>query len=328
MLSEAWFKQCFHHVLPMENSAPLIIQPRVRGVDVAFFLHKYRSEFNALLCEFGAILLRASGVEAAEDFKRISDSISPESIPYDEKSTPRASLKDVQHVYTSTEYPSRLKIDLHCENSYAHVWPNKVLFWCKRPAEQGGETLLADTRKVLATLPSWLVAECQHSAVHYHRTFSAELGYEWQVAFDVNSVPELEAKLSLKGYNWEWKDGNLLTLRTGKWLSEHPNTKEQVWFNHAHFFHSSSIASALGHDPDSARNMAAALPYQVTFESKAIDDSAVARIRSAFQACSYSLPMKRGDVLVIDNMLMAHGRNAFEGKREVFVIMTEPNTHS
>ncbi|AFV87759.1 MULTISPECIES: TauD/TfdA family dioxygenase [Alteromonas] len=328
MLNEEWFKQCFNHVLPTENSAPLIIQPRVRGVDVAFFLNKYRDQFNATLCEFGAIVLRASGVDEAVDFKKISDSISPHSMPYEEKSTPRASINDVQHVYTSTEYPSRLKIDLHCENSYAHVWPNKVMFWCKRPAEQGGETLLADTRKVLAMLPDWLVTECQHSNVYYRRTFSTEIGYGWQAAFDVNTVSELEAKLILKGYQWEWKGGNLHTLRSGNWIANHPRTQEQVWFNHAHFFHPMSVSSSLGQDPDAARNIAATLPYRVTFESQAIDDNAVAQIRSAFQACSYRLPLKKGDVLMIDNMLMAHGRNAFEGERQVFVTMTEPNTNS
>lgn len=37
---------------------------------------------------------------------------------------------------------------------------------------------------------------------------------------------------------------------------------------------------------------------------------------------SYAFPWQPGDIMVIDNMLMAHGREPFTGKRRIIVAMT------
>ncbi|WP_374050058.1 TauD/TfdA family dioxygenase [Paenibacillus larvae] len=50
--------------------------------------------------------------------------------------------------YTSTEYPANQYIPLHNEMSYTTNWPIKIWFYAVQTAKKGGETPLADSRKV------------------------------------------------------------------------------------------------------------------------------------------------------------------------------------
>lgn len=49
-------------------------------------------------------------------------------------------------------------------------------------------------------------------------------------------------------------------------------------------------------------------------------------LRDAYQRARTSFPWRPGDILLIDNMLTAHGRAAFTGPRQVLVAMAEPVT--
>ena len=53
-------------------------------------------------------------------------------------------------MYTSTEYPADQSISLHNELSYAHRWPEKLFFFCQTEPQRGGETPLADSRRIVA----------------------------------------------------------------------------------------------------------------------------------------------------------------------------------
>ena len=46
-------------------------------------------------------------------------------------------------------------------------------------------------------------------------------------------------------------------------------------------------------------------------------------MRAAFEAEKTAFPWQLGDVMVIDNMRVAHGRNAFFGPRKILVAMSE-----
>jgi alpha-ketoglutarate-dependent taurine dioxygenase len=50
----------------------------------------------------------------------------------------------------------------------------------------------------------------------------------------------------------------------------------------------------------------------------------VETIRAAIAAETRSFPWQTGDILLVDNMAVAHGRAPYEGERRVLVAMTEP----
>ena len=51
---------------------------------------------------------------------------------------------------------------------------------------------------------------------------------------------------------------------------------------------------------------------------------ALAAIRAAYEQEMVSFPWAEGDVLMLDNMLVAHGRRPYAGPRKVLVGMAEP----
>jgi alpha-ketoglutarate-dependent taurine dioxygenase len=54
----------------------------------------------------------------------------------------------------------------------------------------------------------------------------------------------------------------------------------------------------------------------------------VEQIRQAYRQETVAFPWQKGDLLMLDNMLVAHGRNPFSGERKVIVSMAEPHTRT
>ncbi len=55
-----------------------------------------------------------------------------------------------------------------------------------------------------------------------------------------------------------------------------------------------------------------------------IDDEAVFQVHNAYAMEAVEFPWQKGDILLLDNMLIAHGRNTFAGNREVLLAMGDP----
>jgi hypothetical protein len=50
------------------------------------------------------------------------------------------------------------------------------------------------------------------------------------------------------------------------------------------------------------------------------------RLRAAYEAELVALPWHEGDVMMLDNMLAAHGRSPYSGARKILVGMAVPVT--
>jgi hypothetical protein len=54
-----------------------------------------------------------------------------------------------------------------------------------------------------------------------------------------------------------------------------------------------------------------------------IEAETLVAIREAYNQATISFPWRQGDVLMLDNMLIAHGRAPFVGPRKVVVAMAD-----
>jgi alpha-ketoglutarate-dependent taurine dioxygenase len=136
---------------------------------------------------------------------------------------------------------------------------------------------------------------------------------------------EMEAYCRRSRIECEWKDGGGLRTRQARpAVRRHPRTGEWVWFNHVAFWHVSSLAPAV-REMFLAEFRAEDLPYNTYYgDGQPIEDSVVEELREAYRQETVAPLWQEGDVLMLDNMLVAHGRNPFSGTRKILTAMGEP----
>jgi len=157
--------------------------------------------------------------------------------------------------------------------------------------------------------------------VMYVRNYGAALDLSWQNVFQTEDRDEVEAYCRSAEIEFEWKsDDELRTRQVCQAIATHPDTGEQVWFNQAHLFHISSLgeqvresllASSAGEPPRNA----------CYGDGSPIEDAALAEIRAAYDRETVVFPWQPRDVLLLDNMLAAHGRRPYRGARKIVVGM-------
>ena len=271
----------------------------------------------------GALLFRGFKVDNELEFNQFTRLLSHELMDYSEPSTPRSRV--AEKVYTSTEYPKEQYIPMHNEHSYSNYWPEKVWFYCVRPSEKGGATPIADSRKVFENLSPGLREEFSRKGVMYVRNFTTELDLPWQQVFQTESKEEVEEYCRKKDILFEWKeDGNLRTKQVCQAVIQHPKSKEYIWFNQAHLFHISNLSPSV-QDYLISQYGEEYLPRNTFFgDGSPIPLIYLEEIRKVYTDMQLRFDWKRGDVIMLDNMLFAHGRDPFEGERKILVAMAEP----
>lgn len=305
-----------------DGSLPLVVYPAASGMDLIGWAEDNRDFIEERLSKHGGLLFRGFDVKAPEDFERFIKAACGELLAYKERSSPRTQVSG--NVYSSTDYPANHSIFLHNENSYQSNWPLKILFFCRTPAERGGETPIADCRRVFERIAPEIRERFIEKGWMYVRNFGDGFGLDWQTVFQTDDKGAIEEHCRNNGIKVEWKPGDRLRTRAVRpAVRKHPKTGEEVWFNHATFFHISTLEPA-------ARDFLLSefaeddLPTNTFYgDGSSIEPSVVDQLRAAYSQETIVFPWRRGDILMLDNMLAAHGRNPYGGSREILVGMAE-----
>lgn len=308
--------------LSSDNRLPLMVIPTgertLETVEAAL-----REEVQAHLSKVGGILFRGFSVDSTEAFGRLVKSVTPDLLGYEFRSTPRSHVNN--RIYTSTEYPAHQHIPLHNENAYTTEWPMKIWFYCAQSAQEGGMTPIADSREVFNRMPAKVKDRFIEKKVMYVRNYGNGLDLPWQKVFNTSDRTEVDRFCKRAGIQQEWKeDGELRTRHVCQAIAVHPQTKETVWFNQAHLFHVSNLEPAVR---ESLLEVVAEedLPRQTYYgDGTPIEASVLDDIREVYRTVAVQFPWQDGDVMLLDNMLAAHGRTPFKGPRKVLVAMAEP----
>ena len=304
---------------------PLLIEPAQPGVSLVDWMTAHKDEFELALVQHGGILLRGFSIETVEDFNRFMKCFNTDPLPYMFRSSPRAELdKSIKNIYMSTSYPSDRSINMHNESSYSRVWGKKIVFCCLKQAEEGGETPIADSRRVLQSINPGLVEKFRQKGVKYWRNLVPDLGMPWQEVFqteDVNVVEETCRKNKVD-YKFITKD-HLQIEWVKKAVYRHPLSGVETWFNHVSFFNKFSRYEELGMEPDDC------LPDEYLTSDTFFGDGTpityeeYAEIKRAYQKNMIVFPYRKGDIIFLDNMLAAHGRSPYKGDRIIATAILE-----
>lgn len=294
-------------------------EEQVHAVD---WLQSRKKCFDTSLGTRGAILLRGFMAISVDEFAEIATLAgrgeAPQ--PYANRSTPRKRIKG--NIFTSTEYPASEAITLHNENSYSAEWPGVILFLCQEPAGKGGETPIADSRRVYSSISATTRALFESKGVTYVRNYG-RIGLSWQETFQTDRQDDVERYCQHHAIVWEWRpDGGLHTRQTLPAVRHHPLTGEPVWFNQAHLFHISNLGDTNG-DLLKALGKYGVPRHALFGDGSEIDSALLQEVRATYEKLAVPLGWQRNDLVLLDNMLWAHGRRPFAGSRRVIVAMTK-----
>jgi hypothetical protein len=305
---------------PLEagSTLPLLIEPDGVDINLAEWAGAQREFVNQKLLEHGALLFRSFEVASVMQFEKFAAAVCDElfgeygDLPREEQGG---------KVYGSTPYPADERILFHNESSHMHQWPMLIFFYCVTPALQGGESPIIDCRRIYREMEPRIRDPFESKGLLYVRNFTAGLDVSWQDFFHTTDRSVVESYCRKNGIEFEWKGNDLRMRQLAPAVVKHPQTGELCFFNQLQLHHISCLApgvrqSLLSMMPEED------LPRNVYYgDGTPIEDSVMESIGALYQKLGVAFPWRRHDVLMLNNMLVAHSRNAFVGERKIVVAL-------
>ncbi|MEW1749005.1 TauD/TfdA family dioxygenase [Streptomyces angustmyceticus] len=303
---------------------PAVVEPGTAGAAAGpRGLREYLdgTDLGALLVREKAVLFRGFA-GAPGSYDEIAGLLLPRRLAYVHGNSPRTKVG--QNVYTSTEYPAEYEISMHNEMSYAASWPARILFHCEVAAATGGATPVLDGRLWLESLDAE-VRDAFAGGVRYTQNLHDGIGFgkSWQATFETEDRAAAEAFLDGTGADWEWRnDGSLRVSLLRQATLAHPVTGTRVWFNQADQFH----PAGLGDDAAALADVLSEdeLPqYAVFADGSPIPAEYIHHIQETGMRLAVDVDWQVGDLLLVDNVAVAHGRRTYTGERRILVAMSD-----
>lgn len=286
------------------------------GGDLAAFLSANKAAVDAALDDAGALLLRGFDVPDPLAFDAAVGGYGEPGFTYEDSLSNAVRTNVTPRVFTANEAPPTTEIFLHHEMAQTPLYPAKLFFYCEIAPEEGGATPLCRSDWVLERLQSdapEFVAKVEEHGVRYTNVMPGSddagsgQGRSWRSTLSVADRAEAEARLAELGYDWEWQDDDSLRATTPVLdaIRTLPDGRK-TFFNQL-------IAAFRGwadsrNDPNRSITFGDGSP--ITAEDMA---PAIAIADELTADCQW----QPGDVALVDNFLVMHGRRPFEGKRRV-----------
>jgi len=280
------------------------------------------AEIERQLAKSGAVLFRGFPLQDAESFDAFSAAFGYSSFTYHESLSNAVRINFTERVFTANEAPKEVEIFLHHEMAQTPISPEKIFFFCQAAADHGGATPICRSDQLYNAIESRapeLAERFERLGVLYTTNMPSSddiesgQGRSWMSTLSVETVAQAETKLVELGYTWQWlDDGSLnavtpvlpavLTLKSGI----------KVFFNQL-------VAAYMGwkgvrDDPSKA------LSYG---DGSAIDKENLELIANLSVDFTFDLEWQDGDMVLIDNKMVMHGRRPYSGtsKRQVLVAL-------
>ena len=302
-----------------DQPLPLVIEPENVALDLGLWAAANQSFIDENLLRHGAILFRGFDLNSVNQFEEFASAICPQLFG-EYGDLPREELGG--KVYGSTPYPADETILFHNESSHMHRWPMLIWFYCVKAASAGGESPVIDCRRIYQSMDPAIRDQFERKGLMYVRNFTDGLDVSWQSFFQTNDKSEVENYCRRAGIEFAWKGTNgLRTRQTCPAVVTHPQTGERVFFNQVQLHHihclapavRESLLSMMGQDD---------LPRNVYYgDGSVIEDSVMEHLGDLYSRLSVGFPWLEHDVLMLNNMLVAHSRNPFVGERKIVVAL-------
>lgn len=285
-----------------------------------------RDAVLALLGEDGAVLLRGFA-PARDDFLAFTERFGREFSTYQGGFFhDRRPVGGNRTLLTVTASDEGFAIPLHGEMYYTKRRPALLWFCCETPPAADGETTLADGEELWRRLSDRARALFTERRLKYRRELPDGA---WQQAFQSDDLDEvrrfcaaadtaLEVDEERGGVRTEFVDWAAAVGRTGA---------RDTFINSLLPLYLGELSFRAGTAAKAIRELSGET-FQVVVrmeDGAPVPGWAVKEVMALARRCERQVSWRAGDVLLIDNTRVMHGRTAYVGARRVFVRMSEPS---
>ena len=304
----------------LQRGKPAMLRVEAGG-GAARWVAEHGDALRGAVAQHGSLLIRGLGLRNATETERVFRQLG-NLMTEREAFAPRRRYAD--GVYSSSKWPPNHPMCVHHELSYRVEFPGLMLFACLTAATEGGATPVADSPAVLRALPGELVERFERAGWLLIRNYNDDIGASFVEAFGTDDRHGIESYCRANAIRFEWQsDGALRTWQRRSAVITHPLTGERCWFNQIAFLNEWTM------DPELREYLVDVygedgLPFNTCVgNGDPIGPDVVQVINEAYEAHTARERWHPGDLMLVDNIRTAHGREAFTGSREVVVAMAD-----
>ncbi|EQA44642.1 taurine catabolism dioxygenase, TauD/TfdA family [Leptospira broomii serovar Hurstbridge str. 5399] len=316
------------------------------------WITKNKKTVDQDLLEYGAILFRGFSVSNPLEFEAVALALD-KNLKTDYLGTsPRNRV--TKFVHTASELPPYYPIMQHAEMSFLNKPPRKLMFYCEVPPIKNGETPITDLRKVYEDMNPGILKKFETKGVKYIRRYDGPNAprvsmwktKRWDEMFSTVHKEEVEKIAARQTFQVDWLPQDELKLTNIQVsVRTHPTTKTKAWHNHSQVFHVDAALLEYQKIAKYQKSIASAFLYGAIFvltslkkllrnpekfetniefgDGTPISSKEIREVSDTFWNHLSVFGWQKGDVLLIDNYSVSHGRLPFSGPREILVTWTD-----
>jgi alpha-ketoglutarate-dependent taurine dioxygenase len=267
----------------------------------------------------GAILFRGFAADT-DSFLRFSARFSAEFSTYQGgalrwKAFDRQMIDGIPTLLTTTGHNQTFPIPLHGEMYYGNDRPDILWFRCVKAPAFAGETVLAESSEMAAALSDRTRALFESRNLKYTRDLPAE---DWPVAYQTHDIEEVREACSKAATRVDLRqDGSLRTEFICSAFAEKGRFINSIL---PLTFAERAYERGKGWE-DSSQSSPQLFPVVVRFEDGSrIPAAAIEDIERAAEQVTFKILWRDGDLVIVDNRRVMHGRARTVGNDRVIQV--------
>ena len=310
------------HTSPGSNF-PLLLTACSDTPLAALLNEQSAEDLLALLRGVGAVVFRGYPLTGDEGFDQVLSALPLDPFTYSESFSNAVRRSRTERVFTANEAPPEVEIFLHHEMAQTLLAPRYLAFYAEVVAATGGATPLCQSEWLLDHLDRLLpdfTARCRRLGVRYTHTMpvasdsGSGQGRSWRDTLSVGGREEAEMRLQALGYGFEWLAGDELRVTTPALAAVRSLAPgREVFFNQL-------VAAFAGwRDRRNQGGNAVSFGDGSPIPEQLLDTVVEAAYEHAHDHC-----WAVGDIALLDNLQVMHGRRPFTGQRVVLAGLAGP----
>lgn len=291
------------------------------------WMQQMQPAIDALIVRHGGVVLRGFPVCETTDFADLTALYPRFEGGYAGGRAPRSTIQG--HVMESTRLASSVHLALHSEMAYMRDYPRRIAFFSRLTAPVGGETTIGDMRDLADALPPTIADKLRHHGTRMATNYGPcadglDTSYAhmdlrgWNHSFFTDDPREVERVCADKGLQPIWNaDGSLTLLTPLAPFVAHPVTGRTLYRSVIHM-PPQSENDALTRELRARQTH----PTGATLgDGTPLSAEEKTQINALCRARASAWRWQDGDVMILDNLQVWHGRNPYEGSRDVQVAL-------